>query len=88
MFRFFANKTYFNFYFMIEKCKNIQNLSRMSGMTRSHLTRVTDQLVRENLIIKNQVGREAELELTKKGKEFKELLNSWIKLELNKQEEK
>lgn len=75
MFRFFANQRYFKLFFSIDK-KNIKDLSKEHG-TVSHLSTVTDQLVRELLIKKVKKGREIEIVLTKDGKEFLEILKAF-----------
>jgi len=75
MFRFFGNKRYFKLFFNIDG-KNLRELSKDHG-TVSHLSTVTDQLVREGLITKKTKGREVELSLTDEGKEFMEILRSF-----------
>jgi len=75
MFRFFGNQRYFKLFFNIDK-KNLRELSKDHG-TVSHLSTVTDQLVREGLINKTTKGREVEISLTKEGKEFMEILRSF-----------
>ena len=75
MFRFFANQRYFRLFFEIDK-KNLRELSKHHG-TVSHLSTVTNQLVREGLITKTTKGREVEIALTKEGKEFIEILKTF-----------
>ena len=75
MFRFFGSKRYFNLFFEING-KNIIHLSKKHG-TVSHLSTVTDQLVREGLITKEQKGREVEILLTDEGKEFLEIIRKF-----------
>ena len=75
MFRFFGNQRYFKLFFSIDK-KNITELSKDHG-TVSHLSNVTDQLVRELLVKKVKKGREIEIQLTEDGKEFKEILRAF-----------
>lgn len=72
MFRFFCNQRYFLLFFNIEN-KNIRELSKKYG-TVSHLSIVTDQLVKEGLINKIKKGREVEIEITEQGLEFLKLL--------------
>jgi len=72
MFRFFLNQRYVNLFFCINK-KNLVELSKKHG-TISHLSNVTDQLVREELIKKEKKGREIEISLTEEGKEWLSIL--------------
>jgi len=80
MFRFFANQKYFKLYFSIVRCNNLRTLAKNSGMTIAHLSRVTDQLVKEGLLIKKPVGREVSIEYTEEGKKFNQILYEWTKL--------
>jgi len=76
MFRFFGNQRYFKLFFDIDG-KNLKELSSKDHGTISHLSTVTDQLVREGLITKKVKGREVEISLTKEGKEFIEILRTF-----------
>ena len=80
MYRFFMQKRYCELFFMIKRHNTIKELSKKSGMTISHLSTVTDQWVKENLIKKVRKGREADITITKKGDELCELLNKWDEL--------
>ena len=84
MFRFIISKKYMNLMFSIKNNKNIQQLSRESGMTTSHLSNVMDEWQRENIIVKERKGREAEIKLTEKGKKLVELLRQYNNLKEEK----
>jgi len=66
------NQRYLKLFFEIDG-KNLKELSKKHG-TVSHLSTVTNQLVRELLITKETKGREIEISLTEEGKEFKKIL--------------
>ena len=66
---------YFNLFFNING-KNLKELSKDHG-TVAHLSRVTDQFVREGLIVKEKKEREVELILTEAGEEFLEILQKY-----------
>jgi len=72
MYRFVVSRRYVNLVFSIgsQRKKNISQLSKDSGMTTSHLTIVMRQWEKEGLILKIKDGREFDIELTDRGKQW------------------
>jgi predicted transcriptional regulator len=71
------SKRYVELFFAIKKEKTVNGLARKSGMTISHLSTVTDQWVKEGLILKKRKGREADISITKKGEKLWKLLEQY-----------
>lgn len=68
-YRFFG-KRYSKFIFSIREGKNIRDYSKDVDMTTNHLSAVTDYWEKLGLIEKVKEGREIEIRLTEKGKEW------------------
>jgi len=80
MYRFLMNgRRYVILFFAMNsvKEKNIQQLSKDSDMTPSHLTIVMKQWEKEGLINKVKHGREFVIELTEVGKEVLEIIKKY-----------
>jgi len=75
-YRFFG-KRYSKFIFSIKPGKNIRDYSKEVDMTTNHLSAVTDYWERLGLIKKVKEGREIELQLTDKGKEWMGIIKSF-----------
>ena len=72
-YRFFG-KRYSKFIFSIRTGKNIRDYSKEVDMTTNHLSAVTDYWEKLGLIKKVKNGREIEIQLTDKGKEWAEII--------------
>jgi predicted transcriptional regulator len=72
---------------MIGKHKNLHALSKEADMTTTHLSNVTDQWEREEIVKKTRVGREVDMELTKKGEKVVSLLRQFDNLFSGKENE-
>jgi len=76
MYRFICNKRYLKLIFAING-KNIQQLSRITNMTTSHLSNVMDQWQKEGIVTKERKGRETEVKITEVGKKMVEILREY-----------
>lgn len=84
-YRFFG-KRYSKFIFSIKEGKNIRDYSRDVDMTTNHLSAVTDYWEKLGLINKVKNGREIEINLTEKGKEWMgiiKMFDNFAKSQLN-----
>jgi DNA-binding MarR family transcriptional regulator len=75
-YRFFG-KRYSKFIFLIKDGKNIQEYSREVDMTTNHLSGVTDHWEALGVIKKIKNGREIEIRLTERGKEWAQLIRDF-----------
>ena len=75
-YRFFGRR-YSKFIFSIREGKNIRDYSKDVDMTTNHLSAVTDYWEKLGLIEKVKEGREIEIRLTEKGKEWATIIKKF-----------
>lgn len=89
MYRFLMNgRRYVILFFAMNsaKEKNIQQLSKDSDMTPSHLTIVMKQWEKEGLLNKIKNGREFVIKLTEVGKEVLDILKKYDEIAMRQSE--